>query len=41
MKEGYIEAGDMTVITSGISSGEAGFSRKGNNTTKIQIAIAD
>ena len=41
LKEGYIEAGDMTVITSGISSGEAGFSRKGNNTTKIQIAIAD
>ena len=41
LKEGYIETGDMTVITSGISSGEAGFSRKGNNTTKIQIAIAD
>lgn len=41
LKEGYIKAGDMTVITSGISSGEAGFSRKGNNTTKIQIAIAD
>ena len=41
LKEGYVQVGDTTVITSGISSGEAGFSRKGNNTTKIQIAIVD
>ncbi len=41
LKEGYINAGDITVITSGISSGDTGFKSKGNNTTKIQIAIAD
>ena len=41
LREGYVEIGDTTVITSGISSGEAGFKSKGNNTTKIQIAVVD
>lgn len=41
LKDGFIESGDITVITSGISSGEASYKNQGNNTTKIQIAIAE
>lgn len=41
LKAGYVDIGDTVVITSGISSGESGFKSKGNNTTKIQIAVVD
>lgn len=40
-REGYVEAGDTVVITSGISSGDAGIKSKGNNTNKIQICVVE